>query len=225
MIVINITLLISASIILIIKTKTLSTPNMKNIFWALTSTVIMKTCSVITGYNELTTRLPLYELAIINNLSDLSAVVSNIFLFHFGISLLTHNIKTLIDYKIFPVLLFAGYMMLYFSGIIETSELNVTSKFSFGYNGAILGCVGCFNLFYYYKKKELKDRISRYGFLLLGLTMFIYAITEGVLTTKIFSAMVIEGLKIIFSILLVISSLTVTDVIKKEERLKKIGFI
>ncbi len=47
--------------------------------------------------------------------------------------------------------------------------------------------------------------------------MFIYAFTEGVLNTKIFSAMVIEGLKFIFSILLVISSLTVTDVIKNEK--------
>lgn len=223
MTVIYIAFLLTASAVLVIKTRTAPNSQFKNIFWALASAVIMKTSATIAGYERLISGLPLYEYALITNFSDMSAVVSNIFLFHFGVSILTYKIKTLIDYKIFPTLLFAGYMILYISGIIDPAELSMTSRISFGYNGAILGCVGCVNIYYERRKECAKDTVI-YGFLLLGMGLFIYSVTEGLLTTKVFSMYMISMFKVVSAAILAMSAVTVTDLMK-EERTRRIGFV
>ncbi len=215
-------LLSFASVFLVIKTRTAPTSHYRNIFWALASAVIMKASACITGYQAFTINLPIYQYALIDNFSTLSAVVPNIFLFHFGISIITHKVRTIIDYKVFPIVLFAGYIMLYISGVIDTAALSSTSKLSFGYNGAILGCVGCVNL-YYEKRKTQEKNNALYGLLLLGLGLFTYAATEGILSLSIFPKITIDVLNILSAGMIAASSLTVTDLMK--EHRGKIGFV
>lgn len=221
---IYIVFLIVTSIVLVRKTRIAQSSKFKNIFWAFTASVIMKTCATITGSEKLINILPLEQYTLLYTISILSSVVSNIFLFHFGISILTYKTKTIIDYKIFPIVLYLGYMMLYVSGVIGFSELNITSRFSFGYNGAMLGCVGCINLYYDKKKEEGSDTVT-YGLLLLGTGLLAYAITESLVTSKTIHEYTINILQIIYAVILAVSAVTVTDLMKEDEKMKRIGFV
>jgi hypothetical protein len=211
------------SFVLIKKTRRASDSHLKNIFWALTVFAIMKAGTSITSYRWLFADTPLYVSTLAGNSRVMFAVISNIFLFHFGISILTYKIETRIDYKIFPVLLFVGYMILYVSGSIESSELEKISRFSFGYNGAILGFVGCINL-YLNKKKRGGSRRVLYGLLLLAVGLLAYAITEGILSSSSAPGIGTKILEVITAGILAAASVLATDLMKKETS-SKIGFI
>lgn len=111
----------------------------------------MKACASPLVHKGLSA-LPVYASMFADSFVTMASGVSNIFLFHFGISLLTYKINTKINYKVFPVILFTAYMILYISGIVSQSDLESKSRLSFGYNGAILSFVGCVN--YYYEKER-----------------------------------------------------------------------
>ncbi len=211
------------SFVLIKKSRRATDAHLKNIFWALTVFAIMKAGASIASYEWFFADTPLYVSTLAANSRIMFAVIANIFLFHFGISILTYKIETRIDYKIFPVLLFIGYMLLYVSGSIEASELEKTSRFSFGYNGAILGFVGCINL-YINKKKRGGRRKVLYGLLLLGGGLLAYAITEGILSSTTSPGIRTKILEVITAGILATATVLVTDLMKKETS-SKIGFI
>lgn len=220
---IYIALFLFMSFVLIKKSHRATDAHLKNIFWALTVFAIMKAGASIASYEWFFADTPLYISTIAANSRIMFAVIANIFLFHFGISILTYKIETRIDYKIFPVLLFIGYMLLYVSGSIESSELEKTSRFSFGYNGAILGFVGCINL-YLNKKKRGGRRKVLYGLLLLGGGLLAYAITEGILSSTNTPGTFTKILEVVTAGILAAASVLVTDLMKKETS-RKIGFI
>ncbi len=211
------------SFVLIKKSHGASDSHLKNIFWALTVFAIMKAGASVASYKWLFVDTPLYISTLAANSRVMFAVISNIFLFHFGISILTYKIETRIDYKIFPVLLFVGFMILYLSGSVETAELEKTSRFSFGYNGAVLGFVGCINLYLNKKKRGGRRRVL-YGLLLLGGGLLAYAITEGILSATNVPGIGTKILEVITAGILATASLLVTDLMKKETS-RKIGFI
>lgn len=213
-------LLLFTTIVLVLKTRSARDSNFKNIFWALSAFIAMKTCAsplVRSGLNELPEAVSIFGESFV----IMASVVSNIFLFHFGISLLTYKSNFKVDYRIFPVVLFTGYMILYASGIVETENLDRTSKFSFAYNGAILSCVGCLNL-YYEKRKVLSLKI-KYGLILLGTGFLLYALTEGIFSSFL-GAQALEILKVISAGSFAISSLTIRDLLN-EQKAKNIGFL
>jgi len=211
------------SFVLIKKSRGARDAHLKNIFWALTVFAIMKSGASIAAYGWFSSSTPSYLSSFVDNSRIMFAVISNIFLFHFGISILTYRIDTRIDYKIFPVLLFVGYMILYLSGSVETSELEKTSRFSFGYNGSILGFVGCINL-YLYKKRTGGRRRVLYGLLLLGGGLIAYAITEGILSSSRTPGIGTKILEVITAGILATATVLVTSLLKKETS-RKIGFI
>lgn len=168
--------------------------------------------------------LPAYASMFADSFVTMASVVSNIFLFHFGISLLTYKINTKINYKVFPVILFTAYMILYISGIVSQSDLESKSRLSFGYNGAILSFVGCVN-YYYEKRKTLNSLKIKYGLLLLAIAFIFYALTEGILSSSSnIKKETMEIFRVLSTLLLTISSIAIKDILN-EQKAKNIGFL
>lgn len=219
---IYISFLLFTTIVLIIRTKYAVTPHFKNVFWALTAFSIMKLTSFIITQGQSIVDMPANTSILFDTFSIMTSVGSDIFLFHFGISILTYKTSTHIDYKIFPVLILLGYILLYFTGIFEPSELEKVSRFSLGYNGSILGFVGCINL-YLDKKKALHKDISLYGLILLGVFLLAHAITDGFIITATYT-MLIYILKAASAGMFAVSVLMLNNLMK-EESAKRISFV
>ncbi|MBI4654700.1 MAG: hypothetical protein HY752_06855 [Nitrospirae bacterium] len=202
------------------KTKHAAPSRFKNVFWALTAFVIMKLITSVITQGQSIIDTTSYISILLESFRGMASVVSNVFLFHFGISILTYKINTRIDYKIFPVLLLLGIIMFYLTGIFQPSEFEKISRFSFGYNGAILGFVGCINL-YLDKRETLRNDISLYGLILLGVFLLMYAVTDGVLAPHALSNKMI---KTISAGVVAAASLMLNNFIKKEGT-KKVGFV
>ncbi|NOZ24994.1 MAG: hypothetical protein GXO94_02745 [Nitrospirae bacterium] len=215
--------LLFMSAVLMGKSRGAADAHLKNIFWALTVFAIMKAGASLAAYGWVADGAPKPLSGVVKNSRIIFAVLSNIFLFHFGISILTYRVETRIDYKIFPVLLFVGYMTLYVSGSVETADLVKTSRFSFAYNGAILGFVGCINL-YLHKKRTGGRRRVLYGLLMLGTGLLAYAVTEGILSSSSSPGTGIKILEVVTAVILAAASVLVTGLLKKETS-RKIGFI
>ncbi len=215
--------LVLSSVVLISKSLRFASSHFKNIFWSLAVFAIMKALSALALYAGGASGLPGDVAELIGKSRSLFAVVANIFLFHFGISILTYKVETWIDYKIFPLLLLIGFMVLFISGAVETSDLETTSRFSFGYNGSILGFVGCLNLYFDRKKRGGRRRIL-YGLLLLGAGLLAYAITEGVVSSSSIQGMSSGLLDVITAGMLATASLLANDLMKREVS-GKIGYI
>ncbi|GEM_PF-5861515 len=215
--------LLFMSSVLIARSRGATDAHLKNIFWALAVFAIMKAGASLTAFGRQAGNAPPYMPDLKGNTRIMLTVLSNIFLFHFGISILTYRLVTRIDYKIFPLLLFGGYMMLYASGSVETSELVKTSRISFAYNGAILGFVGCVNL-YLQKKRTSGRRSVLYGLLMLGSGLLAYAFTEGAAGPIRVEGWGTEAFEAATAALLATASVLVTGLLKKETS-RKIGFI
>lgn len=211
-----------ATIVLIIRTKYAATSHFKNAFWALTAFSIMELTSFVITQWQSIVDMPANISILFDTFSIVTSVSSNIFLFHFGISILTYKTSTHIDYKIFPVLILLGYILLYFTGIFEPSEFEKVSKFSLGYNGSILGFVGCINL-YLDKKKALHKNISLYGLILLGVFLLTYAITNGIIIATTYT-MLIYILRVASAGMFAVSVLMLNDIMK-EESAERISFV
>jgi hypothetical protein len=112
-------------------------------------------------------------------------------------------------------------MALYFSGIIDLYNAERISRYSFGFNGAFLGSMGCFNLFK--TKVNPEEKRLPLGFIICGIALFSYALTEGIITNPLFGIQ-IELLRLFTAIVLFVSSFFVVDLLK-EEKHTKIGFI
>ncbi len=208
--------------------KTTSSP-IKNIFWAFTAFLVIKAMSTLSELSLnffvsdtlfSTKNMPLVALS--NALSIISSITSNVFLFHFGISILTYKTSIRIDYKFFPVVLFIIYMGLILSGIIEINTAERISRYSFGFNGAFLGSIGYFNLYNMAKKHHGEKRLLL-GHIICGTAIFFYAITEGVIIKPVLGIQV-EILRLLTAITLFISSFYILE-LQKEEHKDRIGYV
>lgn len=205
------------SFIFLRKTGKTTSSSLKNIFWAFTAFSIMKAMSVLSGLSIAFFPLP----AVINTFTTISYVISNIFLFHFGISILTYKTAIRINYKIFPFLLVIVYTSLYFSGIIELPNAERISRYSLGFNGAFLGSIGYFNIYKIKKASGEKRLLS--GLILYGIALLVYSLTEGIIINPVLGIQV-EFLRLLSAIVLLISSFFVVDLLKEDKK-NRIGFI
>jgi len=227
---------LASAIILITKTKNTKLPASKNIFWALTAFSIMKAIAVLSGSaSEL---IPTESRQIISiphreffsTLSLTSSGISNIFLLHFGISSLSYKTSLRLSYEYFPIILFLLYIVLYISGAINPQDVERLNHYSFGFNGALLGSIGCFNLYLIKKTSGEKKMLS--GFLVCCLGLFVYSLSDGIMVDPISKIPLIRGIRIELIEMLrlfpaaciLISSLFIVRLLKKEQK-SKIGFI
>lgn len=98
------------------------------------------------------------------------------------------------------------------------------SRLSFGYNGAILSFVGCFN-YYYEKRKILNSLKIKYGLLLLAIAFIFYALIEGILpSSSNIKKETMEIFRVLSTLLLTISSIAIKDILN-EQKAKNIGFL
>ncbi len=216
------------SLIFVWKTRKAIASPFRNIFWAFTAFSIMKAISILSGLSlelfssdDMLLVNNMSPAVIINTFSLISSGISNVVLYHFGISMLTHRGSIRLDYKIFPVILFLLYMSLYFLGIVPPHELEKISRHSFGLNGAFLGSIGCFNLFKIKRASGEKKLLS--GLIACGIGLILYSFTEGFISNPVFGIQV-ELLRIFSAIVLFISSFFVVDLLKSEKK-DRVGFI
>lgn len=209
------------------KVRKVTTSPLKNVFWAFTAFSIMKATSILSGLSigffsseNMLSVNNMFPVVIISILIAICSVMSNIFLFHFGISMLTYKTSIRINYKIFPILLLIGFMSLYFSGTIDLHNAERLSRHSFGFSGAFLGSLGCFNLFSIKKASGNKKLLS--WLIIYGIALLLYSLTEGIITNPILGIQV-ELLRLISAVVLLTSSFIVT--LLKEDRDERIGFI
>jgi hypothetical protein len=113
-------------------------------------------------------------------------------------------------------------MALYLSRTVEPRTVEIISRYSFGFNGAFLGSIGCLNLYNIMKRDSKEGRLLS-GLIICGITLLLYSFTEGIIT-KPFLGIPIELLRILSAIALLISSFFIVDLLK-EEKEKRIGFI
>jgi hypothetical protein len=222
-------LYLAISLIIMSRAKKLKTSPAKNIFWSFTAFSAMKFLSIFSGLSaEL---FPPDYITLNNHVSNLTAVssiVSNVFLFHFGISILTYRTSMRIDYKIFPLLLLTGYIGLHLLGIIEFTDSEIISRYSFGFDGALLGGIGCIKL--YKMKKESGSNSFSSGLVTCGIALILFAFTEGFILKPLFGIKV-NNLRTLAAFSLFISSFFLADLLKEEEKKKiaegksKIGFV
>jgi len=111
-------------------------------------------------------------------------------------------------------------MGLYFSQIVEPAKAETISRYSFGFNGAFLGSIGCFNL--YYMKRDSKEKKLLSGLIISGIAFLLYAFTEGIITKPLWGIK-IEILRTFSAIVLLVSSLLIVELLKEEK--ERIGFI
>ncbi len=217
-----------AAIYLLWKTKSARSSHLKNIFWAFIAFAMLKSTSIFAGL--FISFFPSGKEMLVNNmmpavildtLHEISYVISNVFLFHFGISIIAFKTSLRIDFKIFPVLLFVAFMFLYVSGIVDPKDLERISSYGFGLNGAFLGCMGCFNIFKIKLKSGSKRMLA--GLILLGTALIFFPFTEGIITSPILGVRV-DMLRLIIAVILSISSIMITDLLK-EDRKDRIGFV
>jgi hypothetical protein len=147
-------------------------------------------------------KIYLYSLILVN-VSSMLNVISNVFLLHFGIELITYKAPHRKIYRIFPLLLFIGYLVLYVSGIFDALEVTSMARFGFCYNAAILSSVACLTL--YYSLKQSKNVKVPKGILATALGLILYSIFEG-LTEKPISGVSIYIFRMFSAIILMAAS-------------------
>ncbi|MDP3296150.1 MAG: hypothetical protein Q8N09_00910 [Thermodesulfovibrionia bacterium] len=113
-------------------------------------------------------------------------------------------------------------MSLFLSGIIEFYSAERISRYSFGFNGAFMGSLGCFNL-YTINRKHHGEKKMLLWYITCGIALFFYAGTEGIIIKPILGISV-EILRLFSSITLLISAFFIVELPKQEHR-DRIGFI
>ena len=150
-----------------------------DVFWMLACFALSKGLSVLVDAANLivSDRVELYGITL-NNLSAMFAVISNVFVLQFSIDLITCRIANRNIYKVFPVILFSSYIVLFMFGIIDDYDANVTGRYGFGYNGGILASVALFSL--YNSEKQNKSIGFLRGLQGLAIGFILYSIFDGV---------------------------------------------
>ena len=226
--VINGAIFFLAANILIYKTRRASSSSIKNIFWAFTAFCVMKSMSLLSAAplkifpaNEIMLEKNMLLTIILNVITGLSLVISNVFLFHFGISMATYKMSVRIDFKVFPVILFVAYLIMYFTKMMSPQDIEKISLYGFAFSGTFLGSIGCFNL--YQIKKTSRDKKLLSGLIICGVSLIFYSMVEGIVTKPVLGSAA-ELLRLLTAAALFVASLFMTALLK-EEKERKIGYI
>ncbi|MEW6108252.1 MAG: hypothetical protein AB1632_03650 [Nitrospirota bacterium] len=118
-----------------------------------------------------------------DNLSTILAVFSNLFILQFSVGMMTYRLPYRKIYQILPVVLFGGYIILFFSGMIERSNADSIGRFNFGYNGGVLTTVALVNL-YHIQKQTKRTKLLR-GISGLAIGFAFYSVFDGILNKPI----------------------------------------
>jgi hypothetical protein len=201
----------------------------KDILWSFNAFLIIKSLSILSGLpfyvfgweniNVMNTSSPIINL---QGVSVVCSVISNVFLFHFGISMLTYKTTPRFNYKIFPVILFVLYICLVLSGVIKIETAEQVSRHSLGFNGAFLGSIGCLNLLNLSKRHLTEKRVLP-GLYFSGIALLLYAVTEGIIVQPVFGIRV-EFLRFFSALALLFPSIFLIELLKEEPK-ERIGFI
>lgn len=152
-------------------------------------------------------------------LSIMFSITANVFLFHSAIDFLLYKLHTKLKFRVVPLLMFSGYLVLYMSNIIKAEEIEKIGRFSFGYNSAILNSIAMFNLYYIIKQKP-------FGLIFAGIGFILYAVSEGIPMGNSIFGIDIRILKLICVLALVISSFYIRSLLQLEKKSAlKIGYV
>ncbi len=193
-----------------------------DVFYSLTAFASTKSLSILADGVRIFTNLTfdVYGLTLLN-ISTMLNVISSVFLLHFGIELITLKLPHRNIYRIFPLLLFIGYLILFTFGVFDPLEANQIARFSFGYNGAVLSSVACFSL--YYSLRQSKDLRAPKGILATGVGLIIYSIFDG-LTENPISGVPIYVFRMFSAVILTAASFYLVALFD-EKKIRKIDYV
>jgi hypothetical protein len=193
-----------------------------DVFYSLAAFTSTKSLSILADGVRMYTNLTfdVYGLTLLN-ISTMLNVISNVFLLHFGIELITLKLPHRNIYRIFPLLLFAGYLTLFTTGVFDPLEANQIARFSFGYNGAVLSSVACFSL--YYSLRQSKNIRAPKGILATGVGLIIYSVFDG-LTENPISGVPIYVFRMFSAVILTAASFDLVALFD-EKKIRKIDYV
>jgi hypothetical protein len=154
---------------------------------------------------------------ILRSLSDMLSVVANVFFFQAAVDFLIFRLPTKLKFRIMPVFIFSGYLLLYVSGIIDVEDVEKIGRVSFGYNSAILNGIAMFNLYY------IMGRRHR-GLILAGLSFILYAIFEGIIHVPVYG-IDIRIVRMFCALILFVSSFPIVNMLSERKAKDKIGYV
>jgi hypothetical protein len=193
-----------------------------DVFYSLAAFASSKSLSILADGVRQYTNLAFdaYGLTLLN-ISTMLNVISNVFLLHFGIELITQKLPHRNIYRGFPLLLFIGYLVLFTTGVFGPLEASRIARFSFGYNGAVLSSVACFSL--YYSLKQSKNIRAPKGILATGIGLIIYSIFDG-LTEDAISGVPINVFRMFSAVILMAASFYLVALFD-EKKIRKIDYV
>ncbi|HDH50281.1 MAG TPA: hypothetical protein ENG95_06925 [Nitrospirae bacterium] len=146
--------------------------------------------------------------------------LSNLFLFHFGISVLTCKTPLKINYKIFPLLLLVVYIIFNFMAIIDAETSRKVIRYGFGFTGSFLASIGFLNL--YMIKTKSKGRKYFLSTMICCTALLFYAVTE--ILNNSFWFFPVEFLRLLSALALLSVPVYIVDLIG-EDRNRRIGYV
>lgn len=190
----------------------------KDAFWMLAAFALCKGFSVWADAADLmvgeTTEL--YGITA-DNLSKVFSVLSNIFILQFSIGLMTFKSPHRNIYRLFPVILFCGYVTLFLLGIIERIDADMIGRSNFGYNGGILTTVALINL--YQVQKHTNKILLLRGIMGLAVGFALYSIFDGIIRKPVMGVP-IYIFRMLCAILITAASYNVKDIIRIKKAMK-----
>ncbi|MDP2167709.1 MAG: hypothetical protein Q8J64_05175 [Thermodesulfovibrionales bacterium] len=151
------------------------------------------------------------------SLSGMFSVMANVFLFQAALDFLLYKLPTKVRFRVVPVLIFSGYLLLRISGIIEVPELDRISRLGFGYNSALLTGIAMFNLYYITGRKTS-------GLLLSGAGFILYSIFEGIFSGSAVWGIDIGVIRLGCALSLTVASFFIRSLLDVEKR-QKVAYI
>lgn len=152
---------------------------------------------------------------VVERLSDMFGVITNVFLFQAALSFLMFRLPTRYRFRVVPVILFSSYIVLYVFNIITPEDIEKIASMGFGYNSAILMSIAMFNLFFILKRRRL---------FFAGVGFVFYCIFEGTLLISVFDKNIVVA-KALASFILMVSSVFVTTVTGEKKPEDKISYV
>ncbi len=151
------------------------------------------------------------------SLSSMISVIGNVFLFQAALALLMFNSSAKIKFRVVPVILFAGYLLLYISGVIEAGEVDRLGRISFGYNSGIITAIAMFNIYFIRKEKSI-------GLLLGGAGFIVYGIFEGIIFSPLLGISP-SIFRMSAAVILMTSAFFLTMLREERKLVKNIGYV
>lgn len=190
----------------------------KDAFWMLAAFALCKGFSVWADAADLMVGeiTDLYGLTA-DNLSKVFSVLSNIFILQISIGLMTFKSPHSNIYRLFPVILFSGYVTLFLMGVIERIDADMIGRSNFGYNGGVLMSVALINL--YQVQKHTKKILLLRGIMGLAIGFALYSIFDGMIREPVMGVS-IYMFRMFCAIVITAASYYVKDIFRIKKSMK-----